>query len=591
MRSPALLFSLPILLAACGPASPDPVAPPPPAPAASAAASAAPVASAAPTASAAKPPPEPPSPFSPVAIHGTRDLRYFPLAKGGVAVDGNYLSRALFVDEDGARPDPRLYAGLDGVGSDNAMYIYGVHGDWPRSGSLSLNLPGERGGTDVDYAWNGAKWVKTPNQPLGDMSRDVVAAYYQGGLLGTARWGGKNLYYVITPGEGDVMYQKFVPALGSGSPPSIARSPVKGCPTRLVGYSGFFNTPGGDLVGIGKLCTAPADYTYYDEKGPGALAIERWTRGSGASTVTELPGTAGRDPLISRSAGLLEIAPGDAYAYATFIGAKTFTPYVAHWDGKAWTDVSPRSGQPITALWADRDHAVWIETKKELFRSRGGAFERMMPDGVEGEIGLRATAPDGSLWVAFGRTLARLPPGGAWEKISLPRVDGEAYFAAAVAWMGQEAVVVAYSDSERQNALFSTRKPGKVLDLATEEAGKRPAPEPRPLGRISPPTSGCESLFVVLYKLSRVAPPDFDFPLTRAALKGHMEFRDVRFVETEEAGTRYLVGFVPTLRTGRRLVTLVEDKVKGSRPQLLCGEPRQKRVIDVDLRTGDLRKK
>jgi hypothetical protein len=96
---------------------------------------------------------------------------------------------------------------------------------------------------------------------------------------------------------------------------------------------------------------------------------------------------------------------------------------------------------------------------------------------------------------------------------------------------------------------------------------------------------------VVLYKLSRVAPKDYDFPLTRAALKGHPEYADVRFAETEDAGSRYFVAFVPDFAKGRSLTKLIVDKVQGAKPQLLCGEPPQvNREIGIDLATGAIKK-
>jgi uncharacterized protein (DUF736 family) len=66
----------------------------------------------------------------------------------------------------------------------------------------------------------------------------------------------------------------------------------------------------------------------------------------------------------------------------------------------------------------------------------------------------------------------------------------------------------------------------------------------------------------------------------------------VRFAETEDGGSRYLVAFVPNPRLGRQLVALLTEKVKGSKPQLLCGDPPQtNRALEIDLRTGALKKK
>lgn len=590
------LFVFPSLLVACGPASPPEV---PPAPLPSASAEPAPTAAPSASASAAAAdPPEAPSPFFPVAVHGSQSLRYFPLTKGGVAIDGEFFSRPIVVDENGARVDLRLYTGLKGVGDENAFLVYSVGGDWPRSGTLSLNLPGERGGTNVDYVWNGASWGKAPEQPLGDMPQRVISAYYNGGLLGGAVWGKRKAYYVIDypVSDGPGIPAFILAGKGGGKPASIAPG-SSGCPTRLVGYAELTNLHGGDVAGIGKLCTAPADYTYYTQNGPGALAIERWAKGGNKSTVVELPNSAGKGGLGMRMAGFLEISPSDLYVYASFTAGedegRVATPYVAHWDGKAWKDVSPQSSQDITSMWLAKDKTVWIELKRELMRRTGDAWERTAPQGVSADIEGRATAPDGTPWVRFGEELWHLGAGGAWEKLTMPRDGQTRYSAASVAWMGSEVIIVARGGGE--SMLVSSKKPAQVLDLAAVESGgtaKKEVAKKTAFGRVGPPTAGCKSLFAVLYKLSRVAPPDFDFPLTRAALKGHTEFSDVRFAETEDAGVRYLVAHVPNLKQGQKLLALVREKVKGSAPQLLCGEPpKTNRTIDIDLRTGELRKK
>jgi hypothetical protein len=192
--------------------------------------------------------------------------------------------------------------------------------------------------------------------------------------------------------------------------------------------------------------------------------------------------------------------------------------------------------------------------------------------------------------VLFGKELWHLGAAGAWEKLVMPREGKERLVAKSIAWMGDQMMIVAHG------IILSTKKPPKVLDLSAPDDGAAPPPKEEDakkvtFGRVGPPTAGCKSLFAVLYKLSRVAPPDFDFPLTREALKGHGEFADVRFAETEDGGSRYLVAYVPSLKKGQKLVTLVRDKVKSSSPQLLCGEPpKTNRTIEIDLRTGALKK-
>jgi len=154
--------------------------------------------------------------------------------------------------------------------------------------------------------------------------------------------------------------------------------------------------------------------------------------------------------------------------------------------------------------------------------------------------------------------------------------------------------MVLTADAGDQYVVLVDRKPDAVVDLAQPPTGAPPPniPADAPAwGRVSAASSACKELFVVLYRLSRVAPADYDFPLTRAAVKGHTELADVRFAETEDGGQRYLVGFVPTLDRGKRLMDLVRSKVAGASPQMLCGAPaRTLRALSIDLRTGELAK-
>lgn len=592
---PLLSICLASLLVACSGNTPPPHPQPPPEPVATAVAilTAAP----APTAAPSGPAPEPdlPSPFFPRVIHGQSTLAYFPLENGGVVID-SYLGVPIRVDDKGARFEPALYTGLKGREGDNAFMVYSVSGDWPNRGQLGLNLPGERGGTDVNYTWNGASWVKAPAQPLGDMPAEVVRAYYDGGLMGHASWGGRPLYY-LSGGEDGTRATFVLGGKGKKGPvPAFTRGTGE-CPTRLVGYIELANLPSGELLGAGKLCTRKSDYQYMGQSGPGALAVERWARGAPTAVVEVLPGTERRGQLGHHGGGFVQTSATDLYVYTTFgsgdDGSVPSVPYVAHHDGKTWTEVSPPSKQQLRELWADKDGALWVRLSSEIWRRRGGAWEKMTPD-AEGEIAWTARAPDATLWARVGDELWHLGAAGAWEKAILPRDDSRARFVAdRVFWQKGALLIVARSSSNGESALFGSVKPDTVLDLAVDEQGAaaKAPPAATAFGHVAPPTAGCKSLFVVLYKLSRVAPADYDFPVTRDALKGHTELDGVRFAETEDGGTRYLVAFVPSLARGQRLLEVVRAKVQGARPQMLCGEPpKTNRTLKINLRTGALEK-
>jgi hypothetical protein len=188
--------------------------------------------------------------------------------------------------------------------------------------------------------------------------------------------------------------------------------------------------------------------------------------------------------------------------------------------------------------------------------------------------------PDGTLWVSTTSEVFRKKPDGAWEQVPLPTLrtpDGKPAKIEQVHAAGPGDVWLA-----TEAGLFTTRakKPEFTQDIQDTLDG-------RPSFRIPhAATADCDHVFALLFTLARSAPPDYDFPLTREALKGHTELTDARFVETEENGRRYFGAFVPTLALGKKLVKIVGDKVQGSSPQLLCHEPRVRRAIKLDLRTG-----
>jgi hypothetical protein len=107
---------------------------------------------------------------------------------------------------------------------------------------------------------------------------------------------------------------------------------------------------------------------------------------------------------------------------------------------------------------------------------------------------------------------------------------------------------------------------------------------------VKPATAKCKSLFIMLYAFTKVTPPDYDFPLTRAAVKGKTRYKTTRFVVTEVGGKKFFGAFVPDLDTGKALVSLVEKEVKGSKPQLVCHDPKVIREIKLNITTGEVEK-
>jgi hypothetical protein len=514
--------------------------------------------------------PELPSPFFPVIVHGHQDLGFFPLKTGGVAIDdvwsGQANSTPLLVDEHGARWEPHLYDGIAaGVVArkraymksllasmhsderpedpDESFHVTDLRGDWPRSGTLSVMFSSNRTGVDIDYAWNGSSWIVGKGHAYGGCECcDEVPFQWAGHALTFNR-----CMHEIT---------------GAGPHPALTSGP-KGCRGRLESYGAMKNLSAGELLAVGATC---------EPGGKPAIAAERWRGASPVPVVEVLPGSAGKGSE-SWSISLQPLSPTDVYVYAR--------SYVAHHDGNAWTDVSRSFSEPVEQMWTEGDGTLWARLQTGFARRRGEAWETLAPAAPHGAAIWATPAPDRSLWARFGDDLWHLPAAGEWARVPLPK---EAPVPERLAWTSSGTMIVRVS-GEAGTALLSSAKPDQVIDLAQ---APQPTERRAPFAIVTAPTPQCESLFVILYRLSRVAPPDFDFPLTRAALKGHTELGDVRFAETEDGGRRYLVGFVPSLKAGKALLDLVRDKVQGAHPQLLCGKPPVKRRLSIDLRTGAL---
>jgi hypothetical protein len=177
------------------------------------------------------------------------------------------------------------------------------------------------------------------------------------------------------------------------------------------------------------------------------------------------------------------------------------------------------------------------------------------------------------------------PTGGAWATAPLPSPPEpaphhKAHPAHDLAAIGDEVWVAA------DGALFSTKPaPDGPVKLdwpaSTQFAGSSiRAPKPA--------TRECESVFALFYQFTKVTPDDYDFPLTRKALKGHTNFSGARFVVTQDRGQRYFGAFAPSYEVGKAMVDRVAQGVAGSQPQLLCVKPEVLREIKLDLKTGEV---
>lgn len=599
--------ALAVALTACSSAPPPPPTPLPVA-SASLAASPVPSASAAPTAIPVSAAPEAPSPFFVAYEQPYPGLRVYPLGKIALAVAGApYLGRALRIDEQGVREDPALFKGLEALqegpppGPDDpapAFQVFSAEGDYPTSGTLQANVPGDRGGTDYAFRLVQGVWKKIHEVPHTQRYND---AYYLGGLGQAALWAKGHLLFEVYGGdapEGNHTLAYDGPAAGV-TIPRFAKAPTGlACAQAIRKPLALDASPTLELFSAGQRCVAgDTEAQWMDQaSGKGPLAVERWAKGSKTSTIDTLPDQGGIRA-DGAQAFLRARSGNDVLFGATLsLGPSDGTdqrPYLAHFDGGQWRSLSPAASGALQDLRTREDGSLWIQVGDALWRrpslAPDAAWSRITEEGLKALAWWKLT-PDGTLWLRAGDALHKRVGDAPWERVPLPSRDAEGHPAKLtpdrLVWLDGEVMIVSDPGEPQEGttaALLRTRKPTSVARAPAASPGAGAA-----VARVLPATAACKDTFVLLYKLARTAPADYDFPLTREALKGHTELGAARLAETEEAGRRYLVAFVPTLALGQSVVKLVSDKVPSSKPQLLCGKPKVKRALQLDFRTGNL---
>ncbi len=508
----ALALGLALLLGC----SAAPVAPPPPLPSASA-----PVASAppppAPSATATGEAPEPPSPFyiavdaeqpslqvlGKTVLIGTFGSASFLEVRGDALVRREDLAAGVGSCKDDGPTRFRFPAGLVGTSTD-AMW-------------LAIQNQGARTSITSFLRWGGARWVETRVPEIGGAILGAYPWRKSTVLLTSYRMGGSDFIRL----DGSDAIPEHGPA--ARDPDAWCRTPLD--PQDAVAY------PGG-LAAVGAPCSAVS-----------RLLVERWSADAAAGVLDVLLPLAKGDAVTAAS--IAGASRDELYVGATVRSDRHPRPYLARFDGKAWTEVGTPVPGGIVSIARGADGALWIVEEgvpSRLWTSRPGGAWTPVPlprreDGKPLVVERVQVAPDGTVWLTAGGLLLRTGPARA--------------------------------------------------TFAWHDADCPPVVTARPATRCS----AYEHVFVLLYTLAKTTPPDYDFPALRAALKGHGELSSFRFAETEENGRRYLVAFpehatFEPLSYGTTLARLVKDKVPGSSPTLLCGSPRVVRELRVDTASG-----
>ncbi len=479
-----------------------------------------------------------PSPFHIIAI----GVSLFPTEGGLMLYNGEDLLADVKGDSITAHPEylgtyvPEVMSNLEVLG-----------GQWPEHGLISVTRPEARTSYSTVYEKNGKGWRKLTQTSAGE------------GYAGVQPWRGGRTIALIKG-----MFQPYDFAVISGPPdrlPDPALSPREedGPPFSMsrVEPMSFAALTSGELFVLGVSAGNKPNWV-----------VERWTPGAKKSVIEELPALV-EASAYSESLSISAFAGNDVYVHGKVRNCagpecKPTVGYLAHFDGKVWSVVP----HPAEADFP--------------------SVERV----------------EGHLWLVGGGKLYKQPPGSAdWQIVPLPHADSVR--SALVEFLPEmkerptepEATRV-YAD--RNNVIWLDASAGSFNLVLRNRAipavwhapgGSAWTHSVRQFQPYRAADEGCEAqaqIFVMLYAATKTTPKDYDYPLTRAALKGHKEFNGIVFAETEELGRHYFGAFVPKLSLARKLVQVVEKGVKGSKPVALCRDPTKVRILGIDLASGNV---
>jgi hypothetical protein len=517
--------------------TPAPVAEAPPA---SAAPTALPAPSAAPAArveattrASASPSGSPAPEAAPTRLHLYADVRadyeLIPGA-GGALLFSSEGGDVVRIEGDTVTRAYGFWAGLSSYGDrpGSAGRVEGFGGRYPDHVYAQVGAFAPRGTTDHQiHQWKGGgSWSPLVTSGNGDFASITAVAPYHGGFAAAVTRMGSEF--------------ELSASVGSGFSPRASQK-GKGCHTRLREVHDLVAPAGGGLLAIGMDCEGGAD------------AVE----------VFSDEGTSIGFHLLPDLTDVRIVAPTTGEIYLA--GAPSLpkaTPSKAAPSATALASAAPSAPAPS---------APAAPPGKPFFALLRG--ETWSPEPLPGEEPITSLddAPDGSLWAVSAGAVWRRPRSGAWAKVALP--EGAAPTSVIV---GSASDVWAVEQSKGAMKVYRSRPPRRPI-----VAG--PAPD-KPAA-LTPATAACETPFVLLYGITGNVAPDYDFPLTRTAMKGYAELAGTSVVVTEDW---QLGAFVPSVDVGEKLAAVIREKVKGQKPQVLCAQPRIRYELPFDLATGEL---
>lgn len=318
--------------------------------------------------------------------------------------------------------------------------------------------------------------------------------------------------------------------------PAHAKAP--GCDTEVGGFM-LLEVVGKDLWGLGNAC--------------GKFAAQRWTIG-GSDTEIQVLDAAAPSPEPALLNGGMAMFVAGAWLYHD-----PHTRTLLRFDGKRWSSLGVHDAY-VHAF--DLRGQIWVRYDAGLRRLEGDRLVAVpVPEeGIEHQV----VGPHDELRIHTKTGVYAWGADEAWHPVTLPPGSSDLRVAGFLGgrWMYQ-------------------RTEGEVIHLYLEGGSgppvviTNPGPILSPMVRVTPLRSACKQPFAMIYKLSKVAPADYDFPATKKALAGEPELSAGRFHEVAAFGERYLVARYDGAKDQvllAKLAQVIKAKVQGSSPQLLCAD-------------------
>jgi hypothetical protein len=493
--------------------------------------------------------------------------------------------RLAFVRDDGSVvEDADLMRGIPD-GHYPSLDLGEVSGTWPTTASLVLyNHGGERVSAESNrYVRQGDRWMPGERRVDSDATNQWISQ---------RSWLAGSHLEPVADKEGYSPYPAFrvVPA-GAAPTPDFTALHVAQKPVCHFDPVDIVTRQTGELFLAGRFCGVFP--THSPELGfpYGEAAVARWAPG-GPARLEPIPPVAKREDLFLSK--LVEASPTALY----LVGDDGGKPYLALYNGLSWSSVpTPFRGYPREAH-AEPDGRLWIQSSKDELGSRALVSGEWTREPLE-PVTFVLWANGRPTWAVAGGVLERHEPDGHWTAIPAPKPA----FAAADAKFDVRWLSVSPRGEVWARAAYEERRPEwtepepreALLRLGATAAAPTHCEEAKVNSSFThwppPATAGCANPVAILARVAKKAPPTYDYPQTRAALRGHQEVAAAELVEIEIDGKRLLAATVPTLEVGKRLVEIEGRGVRGTRPELVCTKPRVTRALDFDFDTGTLRLK